>query len=186
MKKKEFILVQAERLFSEKGYYGIGLTELLKACDIPKGSFYYYFPKGKLQLIQETLEHAFRHMEEGIRLILSQASTADEAFQHMLLSHADGIEQGRHYASHFVAMISIESVYLDPKIHETCKQIYRQWEQVYGDVLVGFGYSPEDTRSLVPQLFATIHGAMLIAWIHQDGSSLRELAPKVASWLAKH
>ena len=45
MDKKDLILREAERLFSEKGYYGLGLTELLTACDIPKGSFYYYFPK---------------------------------------------------------------------------------------------------------------------------------------------
>ena len=45
MDKKDLILREAERLFSEKGYYGLGLTELLTACDIPKGSFYYYFPR---------------------------------------------------------------------------------------------------------------------------------------------
>ena len=55
MDKKDLILREAERLFSEKGYYGLGLAELLTACDIPKGSFYYYFPKGKMQRLQETV-----------------------------------------------------------------------------------------------------------------------------------
>ena len=36
MDKKNLILREAERLFSEKGYYGLGLTELLTACDISK------------------------------------------------------------------------------------------------------------------------------------------------------
>ena len=56
MDKKELILQEASTLFAEKGYYGLGLSELLKRCDIPKGSFYYYFPGGKIQLIQEALE----------------------------------------------------------------------------------------------------------------------------------
>lgn len=72
MDKKDLILREAERLFSEKGYYGLGLTELLTACDIPKGSFYYYFPKGKMQLLQETLEYAYRHIAEGLNWSLSQ------------------------------------------------------------------------------------------------------------------
>ena len=50
MDKKEMILAKAETLFAEKGFYGMGLSELLSSCGIPKGSFYYYFPGGKIQL----------------------------------------------------------------------------------------------------------------------------------------
>ena len=66
MSKKELILQEAERLFTEKGYYGLGLSELLARCKIPKGSFYYYFPGGKIQLIQEVLEYSYRNMEHAI------------------------------------------------------------------------------------------------------------------------
>ena len=38
-------------LFAEKGYYGVGLKELLDSCGVPKGSFYYYFPNGKIDLL---------------------------------------------------------------------------------------------------------------------------------------
>ena len=55
--KKTLILAEAERIFAEKGYYGLGLSELLKSCDVPKGSFYYYFPGGKKQLLQEWLPY---------------------------------------------------------------------------------------------------------------------------------
>ena len=40
MEKRERILEEAEKLFSQKGYYGLSLSELLARCDIPKGSFY--------------------------------------------------------------------------------------------------------------------------------------------------
>ena len=41
MEKRERILEEAEKLFSQKGYYGLSLSELLARCDIPKGSFIY-------------------------------------------------------------------------------------------------------------------------------------------------
>ena len=107
MDKKDLILREAERLFSEKGYYGLGLTELLTACDIPKGSFYYYFPKGKMQLLQETLEYAYRHIAEGLNWSLSQGDTALAAFERMLGFFAAGLRENRHFASRFVAMIAI-------------------------------------------------------------------------------
>ena len=62
MDKRMQILAEAQKLFAEKGYYGLGLSELLKRCGIPKGSFYYYFPDGKIQLIQEVLEYSYQHM----------------------------------------------------------------------------------------------------------------------------
>jgi TetR/AcrR family transcriptional repressor of nem operon len=40
---RENILKQGVALFTEKGYHGTGLQEILNAVQIPKGSFYNYF-----------------------------------------------------------------------------------------------------------------------------------------------
>ncbi len=48
--KRELILKNASMLFSQKGYFGVGINEIVSACDIPKGSFYHYFPGGKISL----------------------------------------------------------------------------------------------------------------------------------------
>lgn len=172
MDKKDLILREAERLFSEKGYYGLGLTELLTACDIPKGSFYYYFPKGKIQLLQETLEHAYCHMAEGVKHNLSQGETALAAFDCMLGFFAEGLRKNRHFASRFVAMIAIESVYLDPQIHQTCVQIYQSWQQLYADCLARFGYNQDACAQKAQALFALVHGAMIAAWVKQDAADI--------------
>ena len=36
MDKKEEIVQNASTLFAEKGYYGVGLKELLDSCGVPK------------------------------------------------------------------------------------------------------------------------------------------------------
>jgi TetR/AcrR family transcriptional regulator, transcriptional repressor for nem operon len=40
---RQTILDTAERLMVQKGYSAVGLTEVLTAAGVPKGSFYYYF-----------------------------------------------------------------------------------------------------------------------------------------------
>ena len=40
---KERILSVGIQLFSKKGYHNVGLNELLKTAEVPKGSFYHYF-----------------------------------------------------------------------------------------------------------------------------------------------
>jgi len=37
------ILNSSFQLVLQKGFVGVGLQEILKNCDVPKGSFYYYF-----------------------------------------------------------------------------------------------------------------------------------------------
>lgn len=37
------ILATGQRIMSQKGFSAVGLTEILKGADVPKGSFYHYF-----------------------------------------------------------------------------------------------------------------------------------------------
>ncbi len=172
MDKKELILSEAERLFCEKGYYGLGLSELLKRCGIPKGSFYYYFPDGKIQLIQEALEHSYRQMEYGIRHHIWVENTALASFENMADHLAKGVTKKSYFPSLFLTMISIESVYLDERVNRTCAAIYVHWQQMYADHLLSFGFSKEESVSAAQAIFALIHGSMISSWIKQDSSDL--------------
>ncbi len=40
---KEDIISKGTELFRKKGYHNVGINEILKACNIPKGSFYNFF-----------------------------------------------------------------------------------------------------------------------------------------------
>ena len=40
---RQHILNTSYKLVLHKGFVGVGLQEILKTCDIPKGSFYHYF-----------------------------------------------------------------------------------------------------------------------------------------------
>ena len=173
MDKKERILIEAETLFTEKGYYGLGLTELLKRCDIPKGSFYYYFPGGKIQLIQEALEHSYRRMAWGIMNKILVDETALKSFEHMADHLVGRIGQGPLLASMFLSMIAIESVYLDENVNAACRRIYGQWQKLYADFLRGFGFGEEESIVKAQAIFALIHGSLISSWIKQDPTDLQ-------------
>ena len=173
MDKKELILIQAEQLFAEKGYYGLGLSELLKRCDIPKGSFYYYFPDGKIQLIQEVLEYSYRKMKTSIDSRTMSEPSAQIAFEHMIDNLISGVTCRRHFASMLLSMIAIESVYLDEQVNGTCRAIYEDWQQMYANHLVRFGFTPMESRMKAQAVFALVHGSMISSWIKQDPQDLQ-------------
>ena len=173
MDKKELILSEAEKLFAEKGYYGLGLSELLARCGIPKGSFYYYFPDGKLQLIQEVLEYSYRRMRSWIDSWMSEETEALSAFHRMVNHLIASVENRRHLSSMLISMIAIESVYLDEKVHETCRSIYCDWQQFDAGHLLRFGVPEEDCAAAAQALFALIHGSLISSWAKQDPQDLQ-------------
>lgn len=44
------LLSAALLLFRQRGYHGVGLSEILAAAGAPKGSLYHHFPRGKTEL----------------------------------------------------------------------------------------------------------------------------------------
>lgn len=182
MDKKELILQKASDLFAEKGYYGLGLSELLGRCEIPKGSFYYYFPDGKIQLIQEVLEYSYRKMAYGITHRMLICPTALASFECMVDRLADGFEQKRSFASLLMSMIAIESVYLDERVQATCQHIYGQWQQLYVDFLLQHGFSAEESAVKAQAIFAMVHGSLISSWIKRSPDDLlmiKEVFPAI-------
>ncbi|MBR5560357.1 MAG: TetR/AcrR family transcriptional regulator [Clostridia bacterium] len=172
MDKREMILREAARLFAEKGYYGLSLSELLKRCEIPKGSFYHYFPDGKIQLIQEVLEYSYRKMADGIMTNSLVRDTALASFEYMCDRLAAGYRQSKYYPSMLLSMIAIESVYLDENVNATCARIYADWQKLYADFLMRHGYTQEESVTKGQAIFAMVHGSLISSWIKNDPSDL--------------
>lgn len=69
---REHLLVTGERLCLQRGFTGMGLSELLKTAEVPKGSFYHYF-RSKEAFGVAMLEHYYagylqklvKHFEHG-------------------------------------------------------------------------------------------------------------------------
>jgi TetR/AcrR family transcriptional regulator, transcriptional repressor for nem operon len=74
---KQRIIEAAEPLMLEKGFHAAGLSEILAAVNVPKGSFYHHF-KSKEQFGVELLEHYIAQaLEYKSKLLLSQVPEAD-------------------------------------------------------------------------------------------------------------
>ena len=69
---KLHILRTGQQLIACKGFAGVGLTEMLKAAEIPKGSFYYYF-ESKEQYGAALLDHYFETYLERVDHLLAPA-----------------------------------------------------------------------------------------------------------------
>src|ERR1700753_1789772 len=70
-------MVQAARqLIRERGYNATAFSDVLELSGAPRGSVYFHFPGGKVQL---ALEAAAAHAHEQVEIIARAAAGADSA-----------------------------------------------------------------------------------------------------------
>ncbi len=140
--KRALILSNASRLFSQKGYFGVGINEILAACEIPKGSFYHYFPQGKNQLAVEVMIDAYERMERWIsEYLFAQSEDAVEIFSQMaehlamqIDEHVEGL------SSLTITFMGIEARYISKEMATVSDEIYHRWELLYRDKLLQCGH----------------------------------------------
>jgi TetR/AcrR family transcriptional repressor of nem operon len=66
---REKLLDQGVALLMEQGYHGTGLQDLLASVQVPKGSFYNYFPSKEdfgAEVIRHYIEPFIRQLDEGL------------------------------------------------------------------------------------------------------------------------
>ncbi len=77
LQKKQHILEAARRIFSEKGYTGVTMKDIVEACDISRGGLYLYF-NNKEELLLELLKQDNDETDDAVaRKIAEEASAAN-------------------------------------------------------------------------------------------------------------
>lgn len=172
--KKEMILENSAKIFAHKGYYGAGISEILKACEIPKGSFYHYFPDGKEQLAIEVLHYVYEKMVAGIEEdIFSTSSDAVVVFSKMADLLTEIFNSTEIFESLVLTFIGLESIYISDDLSRESKAIYIKWQEFYKKKLIACGYSEEDASDYSLTIFTLIHGSLISCWIKQDTKDLQ-------------
>src|SRR5690625_7213074 len=82
---KSVIIDIATTLFQQRGYKDVGLNEILKACNISKGSFYHHFPDGKEALLITCLQFLNQTITEDMVDIFKRYPTTEKAINNMIL-----------------------------------------------------------------------------------------------------
>src|SRR3979490_2208471 len=80
-------LAAAAKLFRQRGYHGTALQDILAAGGSPRGSLFFYFPKGK----EEIGEAALTLAGEAVRQAIAKAAEASDNAEIFLARVAGGM-----------------------------------------------------------------------------------------------
>lgn len=172
----------AARLFQEKGYEGVGLSEILKAAQAPKGSLYHHFRNGKSDLALAAAHFASREM---LRII-------DDAFR-PAETYKDGMTTLFHKSAKLFDIMGkwngcpVSGILLNgspnPMFRKTSEMIFNAWIERVKEHGERLGLSEEEAETRATHLFVVLQGGWDLARARGDSNVLRGLPQLLAQGL---
>ncbi len=171
---RDKLAIQAGYLFQQKGYHGVGLTEILEKAGVPKGSLYHHFPDGKADLALAAAQIA---STEVLRIIDASFDPATDyrhgvtTFCHKLAKYFD-IHEGKIGCPVSATLLGGPD---NAAFRNALSDIFGAWMKRLTDHAVRLGQSNEVARSNARRLLLSLEGAWTMAWADNDSDLLRGL-----------
>jgi TetR/AcrR family transcriptional repressor of nem operon len=172
------ILAVGRSLTARQGYAGVGLNELLKAAEVPKGSFYHYFPSKEAYgcaLLEDFVE---QYRENLGTTLLDPTKNARERllgyFASWLQKQTGPALQDRCLVVKLSAEVADLSSDMSKILRRGVEEITRGLAETLDQGIAEGSISPiPDSKALAQSLYYQWLGASLVAGLSQDDAPLK-------------
>lgn len=186
---KQHILSVGYELVVNKGFTAVGLSQLLKAADVPKGSFYHYF-KSKEQFGEALIEAYFQTYISRVDTLFSDPALNSNEKLIGYFSRWLDVENGVCNANKcLVVKLSAEVADLSESMRlKLAKGAQQIIDQLAACIQLGMddgSINASDADTLAKQLYQQWLGASLLNKLVQDCSHLEHCLDVTKALLSK-
>ena len=177
---RERLIAAAARLFQERGYAGVGLSEVLAAAGAPKGSLYHHFPEGKAQLAAAALEAAGANLEASLhhaRAVGGDAAGMIEGYGDLLAGWLEGSGFTRGCP---IATVALEQAGEDGVLSDVVRTVFARWRAALSSAIAEQGVSAGRAERLADLALASVEGALILARAERNAEPVRVIAGEIA------
>lgn len=164
----------AAKLFQEKGYEGVGLTEILQNAKLPKGSLYHHFRQGKSDLAMAAARFASREMMRIIDDAFVPAADYETGVTTLFYKCAKLFDLMGKWNGCPVSSILLNGP-RNPLFREMSEEIFDSWITRVTAHAVKLGLSEAEAQDRATHLFVVLQGGWDLARAKQSSDVLRDL-----------
>jgi TetR/AcrR family transcriptional repressor of lmrAB and yxaGH operons len=170
---KEKTLSAAVKLFSQRGYHGTALQDILEAGGAPRGSLYFHFPKGKEQIGEAAVQLG----TDGVRQFITDAAQTSGNIQAFLVKLARGmaanLERSGYREGCPVATTALETAAQSDVLGRAARTAFQTWEQEIKRALISFGMKASQADRTATAVLSQLEGALLLARTYRSLEPMR-------------
>ena len=176
---RERLIEAAITLMRRSGLSGAGINEMVRESGVPKGSVYYYFPKGKQQIVKEGLEQYSQRVVAFIDSTLSSKRKPDEKIKALFNAFAERIELGDFRHSCPVGTVCLD---LDSELDDLRFVLAAAFDQYVKAIEAHFPFQDRQrAKSFAGLLLTAIEGGYIRSRADRSSKPFRE----AGAWLAE-
>ncbi|MDQ0111928.1 TetR/AcrR family transcriptional regulator [Paenibacillus harenae] len=170
---KQSIVETASKLFVTQGYHATGLSQIIKESECPKGSVYYYFPKGKEELAIASIECTKQVVLAKWNDCFNKYDNPAEAIAMFIKELAvDVAKNGYEGYVPFSFWIAAETSSVSDKLREASQSVFAAWQNVISSRLHMTGIGQAKSNELGTVIVSLLEGALLLAITNRDTTPL--------------
>ncbi|WP_337099334.1 TetR/AcrR family transcriptional regulator [Paenibacillus sp. YIM B09110] len=183
---KQSIVETASKLFVTQGYHATGLSQIIKESDCPKGSVYYYFPKGKEELAIASIECTKQEVLAKWHDCFDRNEHPADAIAMCINELAEDVAKNDYegYVP-FSFWLAAETSSVSDKLREACQSVFTAWQNVISSRLMMSGIGQAKAAELSMVIVSLLEGALLLAITNRDTTPLLSAAKYVPYLITK-
>ena len=168
-------------MMRKQGYEATGLTEVLEKSAAPRGSMYFYFPRGKEQLATDAIRLSQSSMDRFLDQITGQGSSAVEVTVAFATAMASTLRKSKYTDGCPVATVALEMSAKSPDIRAAIDAAFSSWE---GKLAAGFekDLGPQATAA-ARFVLAALEGALVRARVQHSVTPLTETSEQLTQYI---
>lgn len=184
-KHRDRIVDAAIKLFRRRGYSASGLNDIVAESGAPKGSLYYYFPKGKASIAAAAVEEAGNRVVATMRELSSQAQTTAELLRSHARLLARWMEKSGFRDGCPITTVLLEMTPDDRSVTAAGRKAMAARHALLTDSLIADGFDPSKARNLAVLCASAIQGALVHVRVERSPKPLHIVADELAEMLAQ-
>ena len=171
MNTKERLIATTADLISKKGFRGMGINEVLAMVEVPKGSLYHHFPKGKESLVTEAVKYGGRAQMDRYAAAL-KGKGAEEGLLAIIDVMIEDLENSDFCEACPIAIVALEASESTEDIRKACDDMFKSWQLGLARYLEKRGIS--NGLEKAEQFYALLEGGFILSKAHRDVKYLEQ------------
>ena len=176
---KKRIIAAGSQLFRRRGYFGTGLSEILKESGAPKGSFYFHFPKGKDQLAAACVDAAAEDVVRGLEAAAAHSKSVAEFVDRLVDGYERMLLRSDYGASSLLTNISLDVAPTNEAISARLQAGYRRWHKIIADFCTHLLGSRQAGSDMAVLIISSLEGALSLCRTERSTAPLKAVARRL-------
>jgi len=160
---RDRLIRSTSRLLRTQGYAATGLNQVMAEADAPRGSMYFHFPGGKVELAAAAVDRFAERSTARMRKILAEHDTVADAVVAIFDSYVDHLERTAYAEGCAVASVALDAASTHPTLADATGRALREWTDELAAALEAEGREPAEAHGLATLVIAGIEGTIVMA-----------------------